>query len=111
MALEPREIGQMIAAARKARGWTQVVFALNIGVSPSTVQRWEAGQVPPVRELLRVGRLLGIPGEELRAAVTGPPEDRLDRIEAMLEEVREMLLRIEGRGHDGANRPPATATG
>jgi transcriptional regulator with XRE-family HTH domain len=44
------EIGARIAAARRARGWTQGELATQVGVSRSAVAQWEtgrAGQVTP----------------------------------------------------------------
>jgi DNA-binding XRE family transcriptional regulator len=47
VSLEPREIGQRIRLARERKGWTQLAFALEADVSPSTVQRWEGGKLSP----------------------------------------------------------------
>ena len=65
MALEPREIGRRIAAAREAKGWTQLDFAYEAGKSPSTISRWERGELPTVRELMRIAGVLEVPAEEL----------------------------------------------
>src|SRR4029077_7642111 len=65
VALTPREIGQRIKAARKAKHWTQLEFALEAKVSPSTVARWERGQLPPVAELIRIAGVLEVEPEEL----------------------------------------------
>lgn len=98
VALDPREIGQRIKAARERAGETQLSFALRSNVSPSTVARWEQGKLPPVRELMRIAELLDVPAEFLME----PPEttteiqdlrvqvealaDQLDRIEQLLLE-------------------------
>lgn len=58
--VDPMEIGRRIKQAREQKGWTQLVFALEANVSPSTVTRWESGKLPPVRELIRVAQLLGV---------------------------------------------------
>lgn len=63
--MEPKEIGKRIQAARKRRYWTQAEFAREANVSLSSVTRWEAGALPPVRELIRLADLLGVDPEEL----------------------------------------------
>lgn len=82
VALEPREIGQRIKAARDRKGWTQLQFALEANVSPSSVARWEGGKPPPVRELMRVADLLDVPTSELvEDEVTPYDAERLQRVE------------------------------
>lgn len=65
VAIDSNEIGRRIKRAREGRGWTQLVFARQASVSPSTVQRWESGRLPTVRELIRVAGVLGISTDEL----------------------------------------------
>jgi transcriptional regulator with XRE-family HTH domain len=84
--MEPKEIGQRIKAARKRKGWTQLEFALQANVSPSTIARWERGQLPTVRELIRVAELLGVDPNQL--VESEPTSD--DQIAAIREEVSEM---------------------
>jgi transcriptional regulator with XRE-family HTH domain len=86
VAIAPEEIGEKIKAARKRRHWTQLAFALEAHVSPSSVARWEAGGLPPVRELIRIAEVLGIPAEQL---VEPEPDDVSDR-EFFAATVREM---------------------
>ena len=38
-----RDIGQRVAAARAARGYTQERFAEVVGIEPVTLSRWETG--------------------------------------------------------------------
>lgn len=65
---------------------------MEANVSPSSVQRWEAGRLPPVRELIRIAELLGIDPAEL----TGTEERVSDgAILAKLDQVLERLDRIE----------------
>lgn len=97
VAIEPREIGRRIARARDRKGWTQLAFALEANVSPSTIQRWEAGKLPPVRELSRIADLLGIETSELvepDEEATGQSE-KIARLEAELSATRATLARIE----------------
>lgn len=82
VALDPREVGKRIAQAREGKGWTQLTFALEADVSPSSVQRWESGKLPPVRELLRVAELLEVDPETL----VEPPADSRPQY-ALLREV------------------------
>lgn len=100
VAMDPKEIGRRIAAAREQNGWTQLEFAtVHANVSPSTVARWEAGKLPPVRELMRVAEILGVSAETL--VEPPPPESlavsqRLARLEAAAAEDRALLLGIAG---------------
>lgn len=75
--IDPKEIGKRIAQARDAKGWTQLTLAYEANVSPSSIQRWEAGRLPPVRELIRLAGLLGIEPEQLvETAADGPTDLR-----------------------------------
>ncbi len=60
MSLDPKEIGRRIKTARESRGWTQMDLALQANVSMSTITRWEAGKLPPVRELVRLSGVLEV---------------------------------------------------
>jgi transcriptional regulator with XRE-family HTH domain len=93
-------IGRKIAEARRRKGWTQLQFALEANVSPSSVQRWEAGRLPSVRELVRIANLLNVPAEELlgddatqRARLVALDE-RLAVVESELRELRQLLLKL-----------------
>jgi transcriptional regulator with XRE-family HTH domain len=98
VALDPKLIGERIAEARNKRGWTQLEFATqHAHVSPSTVARWEAGHLPPVRELMRIAEILGVSADTL--IETPPPEalavsQRLARLEAAALEDRALLVGI-----------------
>jgi transcriptional regulator with XRE-family HTH domain len=104
VSLAPSEVGKKIAQAREAKQWTQLEFASRANVSPSSVQRWEAGRLPPVRELLRVAEILGVEPETLveLPASDRPPSALLREVSGgivdALEELRlvgERLGRIE----------------
>lgn len=88
---DPQQVGRRLAAARQQRGWTQLRFALEANVSPSSVSRWERGLLPPVRELMRLAEVLGIdmgelvePAPSQLVAVEHEIVERLDRIERLL---------------------------
>jgi len=94
--MEPREIGQRIARAREARGLTQVAFAFEANVSPSTVQRWEGGRLPPVRELIRIASVLQIEPEEL-VEPNPTPDSELHSLREEVAELHAMLAELLGR--------------
>lgn len=91
--LEPREIGRRIARARDRKGWTQLAFALEADVSPSTVQRWESGKLPPVRELIRVAELLGVAADEL--VEPDPMPSGADDVAELRAEVERLLREVQ----------------
>ncbi len=45
--IHPEQLGSRIAAARRARGLTQVQVADSMGVSPQAVSKWERGLCCP----------------------------------------------------------------
>jgi len=94
VSIEPQEIGKRIRAARERRGWTQMDFANEAHVSMSSVQRWERGDLPPVRELIRLSGVLGVDPEQLvELEPTG--EDQLSALGGELVEVRQSQARQE----------------
>jgi len=60
------EIGQRIASARRARGWTQTELAARLGVTRSAVAQWETGRAGQVTGTAsRIADALGLGIEEL----------------------------------------------
>jgi transcriptional regulator with XRE-family HTH domain len=60
------EIGARIAAARRARGWTQGELAAQVGVSRSAVAQWETGRAGQVTtNLARIAAALDVGVEHL----------------------------------------------
>lgn len=96
VAIEPDEIGRRIKAAREKKGWTQLQFAYQASVSPSSVQRWESGRLPPVRELMRLADVLGVSVDVfVDGATASPDEDRLRLVvHEEVAEMREQIARI-----------------
>ncbi len=94
VALDPREIGKRIQQARKRRGWTQMEFAIAANVSISAVQKWEAGHLPRVRELMRVADLLEVPAEEFVEEASARVEDD-PALAAKVDELVAAVGRIE----------------
>ena len=99
--LEAEEIGRRIKVARERKGWTQLKFSYEANVSPSSVQRWEAGKLPPVRELMRLADLLGVETDQFLEPEAKPDDDRLGQVVHELGELRgefrAALARLESR--------------
>jgi transcriptional regulator with XRE-family HTH domain len=92
--MEPKEIGQRLKAAREAKGYSQLDFALIANVSPSTVSRWERGYLPRLRELKRAADLLDVDGELLGEL---EPTDQ-DEMIALRVEVAELRAAVAEGG-------------
>lgn len=70
-------LGELVRERRRGRFLSQKELAALLGVTWGTVQRWETGKALPFpaqqRRLLEV---LGIPAEELRAALDAAAAER-----------------------------------
>lgn len=125
VAIDPKEVGRRIQAARKARRLTQLTMALELNVSPSAVAKWEAGKLPPVTELIRVaehleidpGTLVETPDEEEQASLESVRKDaraahrEATRARAETQRTGEKLdLLLQhfgvGQGHDPEQQEP-----
>jgi len=87
--LSPEEVGRRIVRAREQKEpkpWSQFDLALALGVSPSTIYRWEKGKLPSMNELIRLAEVLDKPLDY----ITEPPERQvaLSDIGQTLEEIR-----------------------
>jgi transcriptional regulator with XRE-family HTH domain len=108
-------IGGRIARARKERGLTQEELAALVGVSPRSIQGYEAGKVVPYR---RLGRLAEVTNRDLHWLLEGDAETAASvdtevlaqlaglieelaaearRIRAVAEQLEELLGGAEGR--------------
>lgn len=90
MPLSPEEVGSRIGRARdekQPKPWSQFDLALAMGVSPSTIYRWEKGKLPSMNELIRLAEVLDKPVDYL----TEPPERQaaLTDLHDLLGEARE----------------------
>lgn len=88
-ALERRhkELGQRIAAARKAKQWKQKELAAAVHVEPTTVSRWETGtNAPDLTMLGQIAEALAVP---LRELVPDVPLQQSE-IAELRDEVREL---------------------
>lgn len=93
--LSPEEVGTRIARAREEREpkpWSQFDLALAVGVSPSTIYRWEKGKLPSMNELLRLAEVLDVPPDYL----TEPPERQ-----AALSDLRDLLAEVQDEAERG----------
>ena len=64
--------GAYVAENRKRLGMTQTQLAARLHVTDKAVSKWERGEADPsTANLLALGRLYGVPAEELLRAVTG----------------------------------------
>jgi transcriptional regulator with XRE-family HTH domain len=91
-------IGWRIARARKERGLTQEELAAAIGVSPRSIQGYEAGKIVPYRRLSQLAevtnRELGwlLEGDAQRG--DGTDSELVQRLVSLLEEVSADAKRI-----------------
>lgn len=84
--LSPDEVSTRIRRARELLGMSRFDLAVVVGVSPSTIQRWEEGHLPSVNKLVKLAEHLQVPSDYL----TEPPERRLalSDLHALLGEVQ-----------------------
>ena len=69
-------VGEKIAAARKAKGWSQEELGWKIKVSTQAVSKWESGKSEPDKDhLVMLSGLLGLSLEELLADRPAPGFD------------------------------------
>jgi transcriptional regulator with XRE-family HTH domain len=81
------DIGARIAAARRARGWTQGELAEQVGVSRSAVAQWETGRAGQVTvNLSRIAAVLEVGVEHLMHG-----EDKRAPVQAINAEETAML--------------------
>ena len=67
-----RSLGEVLKAQRLRCRMTQEFVAETLGVSRQAVSKWERGEADPsTANLLALGRLYGVPAEELLRAAAG----------------------------------------
>jgi transcriptional regulator with XRE-family HTH domain len=69
------QLGRLLQVRRQAAGLSRTRVGAILDIPPGTIEGWELGRVakPPVHDVLRLARLLGISPAEVEAAVL---EDR-----------------------------------
>jgi transcriptional regulator with XRE-family HTH domain len=85
--VEAGGIGRRIARARKERGLTQEELAAMIGVSPRSIQGYEAGSVVPYR---RLARLAAVCNREIGWLLEGETPNEHELVERLLSAVEEL---------------------
>jgi transcriptional regulator with XRE-family HTH domain len=99
---QPR-VGALIRRRRQELGWTQVEFARRIGVSESTVIRWEQGKIPPSRRRGRVEAVLGMRLDDGSSRGGGAPLTDAERKQLMDEYLRLHAILFPPAGPEQAN--------
>jgi len=85
--VEADGIGRRIARARKERGLTQEELAALIGVSPRSIQGYEAGSVVPYR---RLARLAAVCNRDIGWLLEGETSSDHELVERLLFAVEEL---------------------
>lgn len=64
-------LGRLLQDRRDQAGYSRARLGKLLGVSPGTIEGWELGRVgkPPIHDVMRIARFLGIPIEEIEQAV------------------------------------------
>ncbi len=64
-------LGRLLQDRRDQAGYSRARLGALLGVSPGTIEGWELGRVgkPPIHDVMRIARFLGIPIEEIEQAV------------------------------------------
>jgi len=121
MPLSPEEVGARIVRARdekKPKPWAQLDLAVALGVSPSSIYRWEKGRLPSMNELIRVAEVLDKPFDYLteppeRQAELADLERHLESLEVKVDEtlggisdILEILRGSHGESDAGAQGGP-----
>jgi transcriptional regulator with XRE-family HTH domain len=93
MTEEPAPVGERIRAAREAKGWSQAELAAGLGVTVTTISRWERGTSAPQRAALRaLSRALDCSHDLL--STPPPPHRRRGSIEAASMRIARGLAEI-----------------
>lgn len=84
MAGKRTQLGQLLQERRDALGYSRTRTGEILGIPPGTIEGWELGRVakPPIHDVLKLARFLGIATEEIEAAVLGeePAEPSWDPV-------------------------------
>ena len=70
--MSPRSaLGRLLQSRREALGYSRTRAGAILGIPPGTIEGWELGRVtkPPLQDVLRLARFLGISPAEIEAAV------------------------------------------
>jgi transcriptional regulator with XRE-family HTH domain len=70
--MSPRSaLGRLLQTRREALGYSRTRAGAILGIPPGTIEGWELGRVskPPLQDVLRLARFLGVSPAEIEAAV------------------------------------------
>lgn len=70
--MSPRTaLGRLLQTRREARGYSRTRAGAILGIPPGTIEGWELGRVakPPLQDVLRLARFLGLSAAEIEVAV------------------------------------------
>lgn len=91
--MEPKAMGEFIAALRKANGLTQKQLAEKLNVSDKSVSRWERGDGAPDLALIPViAEVFGVTCDELLRGERRPPDAASAGPDPKAEKQRQRLL-------------------
>lgn len=94
--MERKTIGSLIAALRRAKGWTQRQLAEQLQVSDKTVSRWERDECAPDLALIPViAALFEVTADELLRGERRPQEPSADNAAARARQVERLLRATE----------------
>ncbi len=71
MSPEPNALGKLLQQRREALGYSRARLADAVGIKAGTIEGWEIGRVakPPIHDVLRLARFLGLSAAEIETAV------------------------------------------
>jgi DNA-binding transcriptional regulator YiaG len=66
-------LGRLLQERRTSLGYSRTRAGAILGIPPGTIEGWELGRVtkPPLEDVLKLARFLGISAAEIEAAVLG----------------------------------------
>jgi transcriptional regulator with XRE-family HTH domain len=69
-------LGNLLKTRRAALGYSRTRLGALLGIPPGTIEGWELGRVakPPLHDVLKMARFLGISSAEIEAAVLDAEE-------------------------------------
>lgn len=100
MALADKARGAHIQRLRQRKRLTQQAMAEKLGIAYRTYQTWESGTMPEWPNLEKLALALGTTPERLIGDDEIPEPSQLDRIEAKLDELLELLRPSGTEGPD-----------